>query len=400
MDPLNGDSAEGGGADPGGAGEEPIGSAAFSGSLKRSRSSLDYKGDPSSDKIMPQDARSKIFDAATRGSSSSRSKSDEANPFAGMSSEEIIRHLYENPELAKSLGIDPAVVSAAANGGTPKKPSYRMQLLQKQGIPFVQWAVILLAVGFALYKVFKLLKPPTATVKQKVKRKGGKKIAEKAPLREDLVLNKVVAEIEGAGDEPKDGSGKGAAKKPNKKKLPKKTKTKPAPSGSSKSKDDDSDDSDAEDAAPTSKAKQKKVTLVEEPVVIVQDEDSSGWQTVGTKSVVPAVATNGVANKAPVVKPPNGSSIPAPPDGDEDRSHPEKKKKKSKKKKPDNGTVAPEASDPASTSATPAREAKSEIEEDEALALRLQAEENRLSVESSEEDVWAEVATRKKKNKS
>jgi hypothetical protein len=404
MDPLNGDSADGGGEAVGGTGEDQIGSAAFSGSLKRSRSSLDYKGDPSSDKIIPQDARNKIFDVArAKGGQQQSGGGEELNQFAGMSSEEIIRHLYENPELAKSLGIDPAVVSAAATAGTSKKSSYRMQLLQKQGVPFVQWAIILLAVGFALYKVFKLLKPQTVTAKQKVKRKGGKKIAEKTPLREDMVLNKVVAEIEGAGDESKGDSGKGATRKPIKKKQPKKSKTKQTQSGTSKSKDDvnDSDSSEAGDAPSPSKSKQKKVTLVEEPVVIVPDEDSSGWQTVGSRAAaVAATGTNGAANKTPAMKPPNGSITPSSEDTAVDQSRQERKKNKSKKKKPGNGKAAPEATDPKPTNAGPLHEAKSAVEEDEALALRLQAEENRFAVESSEEDVWAEVTSRKKKNKS
>jgi hypothetical protein len=318
-----------------------------------------------------------------------------------MSSEEIIRHLYENPELAKSLGIDPAVVNAAAAAGTTKKSSYRTELLQKQGVPFVQWAIVLLVVGFGLYQFFKFVKPQTASVKQKVKRKGGKKLADKVPRAEDIVLNKVVAEIEGAGDESKDGAGKGSSKKLNKKKQTKKTKIKPAQSSASKAKDDayDSDTSEGVVAPSPSKSKQKKVTLVEEPVVIIPDEISGGWQTVGSKSAHETTGTNGVANKTTNSKPPNGSSIAAAADGDGGKSPGEKKKKKNKTKKPEDGKVAGEAIATMAT-VSPSEDPNDTVDGDEALALRLQAEENRLGAESSLDDVWAEVTSKKKKNKS
>jgi hypothetical protein len=373
------------------------------GSHKRTRSSLDYKGDPSSDKIIPQDIQSKLFEAgATTGGSRSKgqAESDEYNPFAGMSSEEVLRHLYENPELAKSLGIDPAAAGAAA--GITKK-SYRTQLLQKQGFPFMQWAIVLLVCAFAFYRLYKFAKPQPASVKQKVKRKAGKKALERAPLKDDYVLSKVVAEIEGAGDDTKEASGKGQQKKA-KKKPAKKVKAKPALTPKSKEYSDS--DSDAAPAPRLTKSKQKKVKLVAEPAVNTLDDDSRDWQVVGAKAApTPVSLTNGGSALKPPsaeesVKLPNGSG-PTPVAETQTGDSQSGKKKKKPKKKADSGTASSSAITDATTAASSPTggEDNDAVDDDEALALRLQAEENSLAPNAAQDDVWAEVSTKKKKSK-
>ncbi len=116
------------------------------------------------------DSRPKISTRA-RGSSGIPPRGKlQLEDLQGMSEHEITRALYEDPELAAAaaaaappVGNDkPNTESSTRSSTTSEKSSSkktpagkRVDGLKERGFPFVQWAVILLLLGFAIYRIYK-----------------------------------------------------------------------------------------------------------------------------------------------------------------------------------------------------------------------------------------------------
>lgn len=415
MNPLNemdGEAAAAAAAEGGGGGDESTSS------YKRARSSLDYKGDPTSDTIIAKEktTNQQTFDVDPRGGSSApqqqrQAQADVESMFAGMSPEQIINHLTENPELARQLGFDPSTLanaqqakSSSSTGSSTSRKAHRTELLKSEGFPFVQWAIVLVVLGLGLYRLYMAVKPPTTAGKQKVKRKSGK-VPAAVKATDDIALSKVLAELEESGDEDfKGGWGKSSGVKKAKKKPPSKAKPKLQPPQGKATERALVGDSDSEEESPAPvparKSKSSKNASVATPVATPQEVGGGEWQTV--RGGKPSAATTNGAGKQKIIsfandaskgEGLNGDSAPLPataPDGS--AADAKKKAKKKKKKAGSESGGAPVFSEEHYGN----NENDAGTDDDEALAIRLQEEENNLSA-YEEDDVWAEVTNKKKK---
>ena len=163
---------------------------------KRSRpkSSLDYKTDPTEQKLyadttrgsqnqmqnqpeQEQRANTPGQKYPTRARGSGGIPETKLPPLSkledldGMSEEEIAQALQENPHLANL---------AAEQAGTPRRQRKtealdRLDMLKEQGVPYQQWAIILFVLGIAFYQLYRTVKQPVATGKTTNKAPTGKK---------------------------------------------------------------------------------------------------------------------------------------------------------------------------------------------------------------------------------
>jgi len=425
------------------------------------RNSLDYKPDEQlTDQTLPKLPEQPPMMSQQQQRRSAGIGGDQMPPgMDNAASEELYRRMAE------------AMKRGAAGSKIKGRYDDRLDHLKKQGFPFAQWAFVLIVLGFMLYRLYRLLKPPTkggtgasasSSKKQhqkastggggrsrggSIKAKGGKAkvggsgtgkraqslsdspaaAAAATPATKgatDDTLNKVVADIEGAS--PEGGGTSPGSITANSKKTVKKKQRKPKAKSSTQVKKEDAPTTTGDKGGSSGEAQISSA----EPVasndssaaqeVMKEDEGDDAWQTVG--NAITGKGKNGVANKKADVgessksekendsvpgaqnKPTNGSSAEVP-------EAASKKKSKKKKKNSKNGSEAtndvPKAAaggkPVAGSESVPAEPlASSSTDSDEALAQRLQEEENKLGngkAKQQEDDEWAEVSTRKKKTK-
>lgn len=316
---------------------------------------------------------------------------DSAKDTTAAKNENLYRTLQDKP------GINERLASSSSSPPVPKTREERLEILKQEGFPFIQWALIGVLLLYGVYRIYKAFKSDTATTARKTRARGksatksSKSLRSKTPekpLLDDDVVNRVVAEI--TGETVEEAPAPPPAKKTPKKKpqQPKKQKTKSKPKATS---DDETDVTPAPAPAPI----HNKPTPPPEPII----DDEGGWQTVG--------GSNGVANKSKPVETTVQESkpTPTPTNGsatkkeevvvvEEEPSSATNKKQKGKKKKKTK-TTPPELKNE-----TPAKEPEVVPDSDEALAKKLQHEEE-LKVESTVvlTEEWAKVPTKKKKSK-
>lgn len=415
----------------------------------------------------------RVQPSRARGSSGPPPRKWDLTDLEGLTEDELLQVLQEDPELA-------AAAQKAAQGPPTKAPTgakkahrdryYRskdgsvkdtaavpnhMKELMDGGVPVIQWAILLVLLGAALFQLRSILGGASTTDKKTVPStraiaKGGKaakkfkkkgatertKKVEETPYVEKSVeetarliettSTTTTATTTTTSNQKKKTPGKKPTAALAKKQAPKKKKKVKANNGASLSKKEEQqepdlvstdgetdkaaaslnipihtesaeDDGDwqtvtksgtAEPVAPPSKAKEKKpVALVEDPMPELTEEAYK--EPVATKSKT----ANGSSEtkpkpaeeKAAAFSTPSGlgaNSDNPPSDFETVKSNKNKKKKKKPLTKP------AEESELDST------------ENDEALALRLQMQEENLAkgeTDSTKEVVWEEVSTKKKK---
>jgi hypothetical protein len=145
-----------------------------------------YEDQWSSQQEQQQQQRPRIATRA-RGSSGIPPRSKlELDDLQGMPEEEVMRALYEDPELAAAAA---AQMEEDAEPRSPRSkttskhsrnkqrqkenqslPGKREDLLKDQGFPFVQWIILLLLLGAGLYQIYKsFLSPKSSKAPTKVK---------------------------------------------------------------------------------------------------------------------------------------------------------------------------------------------------------------------------------------
>lgn len=317
----------------------------------------------------------------------------------GMSQDEIMQALYEDPELAaaaasqvdndKPSTASSSSSSSSASGNAKKIPQgKRVDSLKERGFPFVQWAVLLLLLGLAIYQIYKSMLAPSTKSRSKkpAKTKSNKTVKssssstknktkpaqetkesvrqEPATKKETKPATQVKATKENGTEKP--------VSAPKKKKV-KAKKTKPSSS------------SDEEVAPAVSDAR----------AVAEQAVQDDGWTTVGKESdSKPKVETKNGAAK-PAVKSADTQPIhedvqTAEPDEFQPVSSKSKKKKK-KKKTQENGDSSKQDDNRDDVG----------TDGDAALAMELQQFEQRSlqsEVNQKTDDAWEEVKPKKRKS--
>lgn len=399
--------------------------------------------------------RPPVSTRAARGGGSSSSSSSAGLPPAavldmadleGMTSDELMKALYDNPELVQAAADYVEQEKAEKKKQRQarkknKKPQYHrtadgrvketgniLDMMREEGFPYTQWIIILCLVGAAMYQAYKLYKGPGAKTTQQqhspTKKSKGKKGAatnrSSAPKAKARTLNvdKLAAEIEGQSKVV-------AVAAPKKKKVQRKPKTnKPQHVASKKTDGVESPDSCSTDGSSSTTAEaaaqhasmddavvvqtKKTKTASRKPAVAstaaVYDEvDQGEWQTVGVKSApepeVKAVsatsATKNGGTAKEVDRDSNGLLVKPQVTGKENNKAEQtattaaNKPKNSKKKKVKANVSVAAEKEPTTVS-------------DAALALQLQTEEENLVAAddraAASTDVWEEVTTKRKKS--
>jgi hypothetical protein len=228
---------------------------------------------------------------ATRARGSSgippRSKLD-LEDLQGMPEADVMRALYEDPELAAEAAAQMEEDTIAAERGRNKSsktnrkknplPGKREDLLKDQGFPFVQWIIIVLLLGAGLYQIYKSLSKSTkapAKVKGSSASTKTSKPKQKANKSKPVVNNRsvvakkqpvVVEEQEPVEKEPQESTDARKQEKQGTKKKPRKAKV-------AKKKPDEQ--------APTTTPEPEALTIPQH-IVLGQEDDQGEWQTVGT----------------------------------------------------------------------------------------------------------------------
>jgi hypothetical protein len=338
-----------------------------------------------------EDGRPKIATRA-RGSSGIPPRGKlELEDLQGMSEDEVMRALYEDPELAAAAAAAAAAdksgfasSNSAGQTGIPKiQAGKRVDGLKERGFPFVQWAVLLLLLGLATHQIYKSMLTPSATksrAKKTSKAKNGKAV--KSGTVKNKQTPSIAAEDEKELLDTKTEVIPPAKQSMSEKSYPsskkKKVKTKKTKVASSTTEENG-----------TTSMSQKKSAVTE------TSNQDDGWTTVGKES-----------DPKPKVEAKNGSSKLAVKfdastavteenkvtTGSNEFQPVAKSKKKNKSKK--------KQEDGASSNHDNTSEQLNGIEEDAALAMELQKYEERAlaseTIESSV-DVWEEVKPKKRK---
>ncbi|GAX16433.1 hypothetical protein FisN_19Lh010 [Fistulifera solaris] len=336
-----------------------------------------------------EDGRPKIATRA-RGSSGIPPRGKlELEDLQGMSEDEVMRALYEDPELAAAAAAAAdksgfGSSNTAGQTGIPKLQTVkRVDGLKERGFPFVQWAVLLLLLGLATHQIYKSMLTPSATKsrsKKTSKAKNGKAVKNssvKNKATEDA--KEIEEELLVTETEVIPPAKQSASEKSSPSMRKKKVKTKKTKVASSTTQENG-----------TTFMSQTKSAIME------TSNHDDGWTTVGKESdpKPKAEAKNGSSQIAIKIDASVAVSEKnkAPTGTNEFQPVATKPKKKNKnKKKQENG---------ASTNHDNAIEQINGIEEDAALAMELQKyEERALASESIESnvDVWEEVKPKKRK---
>jgi hypothetical protein len=408
---------------------------------KRSRptSSLDVKVDRLKQTRPPSRSHQKKNQKSQRKTTYPRSSRGGGIPpkfdfsdLEGMTEEELRMALAADPELAAA-----AAAAAAENadfGAKRKKyksPYYRnkdghvesindypahLQSLMEEGIPVKQWIILLILLGVGLYQLRKSIFGPTPErrikktpslkkASRKVANKKGKRIS--IPVKQRDVLQPAPSLQE---EEPAAlGNGKqllapvtdaSTLKSAKKKKKPTKEKVQPEQTTKDESRQSpDSAYADGSSAAelvvdPSDRDALGNFELFDH---VREEPESVEWQTVGKGSAaeIPqskngnrghdaALVTNDAVDEAP-----NATTV-ADVSKEEAEAAVKPTKKKKKKNKIANNTTLADAPSPLVVS----------TQDDEALAMKLQQQEEKLAAADARpvsEDLWAAVTLKKSK---
>lgn len=326
-----------------------------SGGTKRSRplSSLDYKADPSKLNLVvdntdntatsrqqqqqqqktneaPLGKRQQMYTTRARGSSGIPPRARTLKDLEGMTQEQIMELLQNDPVLAaevkeaatayenraKSKGDD--YKGSTSQSRRSVKPKGRSDVLKEQGVPYQQWGILLFLLGIGLYQLYKVLKPPAASISKGGASVNGKKAAKQRKGSNKVLKSpaddEVVAELEGSVAK---AAPTVTPKKPKKKKQ--------ATTTTSKASTKTVLEKEANAALPTRGKKQQEFVYFDEEIM-----DQGEWMTVGNgtartaNSKQPEVVVKPVTDDADTVhtsntskkKKKNGSAVPpavAPP---------------------------------------------------------------------------------------
>jgi hypothetical protein len=175
-----------------------------------------------------------------RGSSGIPPRTLDMSDLEGMDAEQILQALYENPELVAEASERFDKESEKKKSGKrqmnktkkPKKKGSeyyrtddgrvlkegvdRLDMLKKEGFPYIQWIVISLTLGAGIYQIYKCIKQPSSTKATKAVR-GAKKVKGAKPASASQSLDKAAAKIEGPKKTPVK-----AKSAPQKRNVPKK----------------------------------------------------------------------------------------------------------------------------------------------------------------------------------
>ena len=240
--------------------------------------------------------------------------------LAGMSEEELLKALYDDPELAAEAAAAAEKIQKPKKSHTPRssrpkqnrsvpvskradKYPAHLKAMMDDGVPVKQWIIVLLLLAAGLYQLRKVLVGPTRT-KNKTKRharqvKKGKKVprgkankSQAAPLDDipDIVIEQEVAKpklVKKAASKKKKNRNKQAATKRTaaKEQKPKDIGTHDSPDSISTDGSSSTDgvrDTEQLDLAPAGQSVVIGNAIPEETVI-----NDDGWQTVGSKGVQP-----------------------------------------------------------------------------------------------------------------
>lgn len=346
-----------------------------------------------------EDGRPKIATRA-RGSSGIPPRGKlQLEDLQGMSEDEVMRALYEDPELAAAavaasqMDTDKPGPASSTSGKstTPKIPQgKRVDGLKERGFPFVQWAVLLLLLGLATHQIYKSMSAPSS----KTRNKKSSKAKNSRTVKSGSVKNKAkpsaptedVKEIEKEVFDDKTETSP-PAKQNVSEKTPPTLKRKNVKTRKTKVSSSGADDAIAPSVSETL-LPQKKAVVTETSI------SDDGWTTVGKESdSKPKVEAKNGSSK-PAAKPAEAATVQeeskAPETNDFQPVATKSKKKNKKKKTQENGNSTKHDSNLGENG----------TERDAALAMELQQfEQSSLQSEAIEHtvDVWEEVKPKKRK---
>jgi hypothetical protein len=346
----------------------------------------------------------------------------------GMSEEQLRMALAADPELAAAAAAAADNANVGAKRKKTKNPYYRnkdghvksihdypahLQSMMEEGIPVKQWFILLILLGAGLYQLRKSMSGPTLEkslkktplpkkASRKVGNKKGSKKISSSPLKQGDVLRseekpapplleeELAALVNGKEELAAPVTDATQAKAAKKKRKPTKQMVQPEQT----TKDESRQSSDGSSAAGL-------VVDPSEPLDHVRDEpESVEWQTVGKGSAAetPHKKNGSKVQHEPPLKndvireAPNATTV-----ADVSKEEAEAVVKPTRKKKKKNKVVN------ASTLANATAPEVVSTQDDEALALKLQQQEEKLAAadaHSLSEDVWAAVAPKKARRKS
>jgi hypothetical protein len=409
---------------------------------KRARpaSSLDVKVPHGEQLTRPpkQSKQEKLSDKSARARSSAARNEFDFSDLDGMTEEQIMQALYDNPELAaaasaaagkmhefkKRKKVPPKTKSSSRRSRILSEHPDHIRAMMDEGVPIKQWIILIVLLGAGLYQLRKALigsKITAAAAAKKLEkpvggRKGSKKtkkgpgggkptkqsrsvatVRESAssPIERELVLEEQVPPAVAAV--PKKTAPKKKKARKQKVSINKPPKQPAKDTMSHESPDSASTDGSSSTDAGAAQhddalsADDIEVIGSEKIVIDTSTAESSpddGWQTVGAPMAeIPQLAKSDDSPVAESVQFVDETPVQAMIPVQENKTA-KKKNGGSKAKKTSAKKIA-------------VVETPSEIlDDDEALALKLQLEEDKLAMHeasnTSTPDVWEEVSTKKK----
>lgn len=375
------------------------------------------------------------------GSGIPRTKFD-LSELEGLTEEEIMQALQDNPELAAAAAAAAERMRKSARV-PPKEPLKRnsitgehpphLKAMMDEGVPIKQWIVLLVLLAAGLYQLRKAIvgskSTPAVTVSAKktdkqLARKAGKRKKAMAPtankLRSAPVVHDTLTQVEEdllvqevpVAAPAKKGSTAQHSKKKSRKPKAKTEQHRATQNPAKETLSHESPDSVSTDGSSSTDAGGDDSVEVGGEVEsnAVAKNGDNGWQTVGavTASETPVSKEENNATPADVDEHKNGASTVYESKTDESTADEAvavvNNSKKKKKKK-----GSPAVSEKSATEAVPhsdlpaADQVPAEINtfDDEALALQLQREEEKLVDhevnQAASQNIWEEVCLKKKK---
>lgn len=415
---------------------------------KRARpaSSLDVKVPNGEQLTRPpkQSKQHKLSDKSARARTAAARNKFDFSDLEGMTEDEIMQALYDDPELAAAASAAAEKMHQAKKQKKPPrtKPSSRrnrvlsehpdhIRAMMDEGVPIKQWIILIVLLLAGLYQLRKALvgskKTAAAAAKKLEKpvvgRKGTKKAKKgsgggkatkksrsvatvrepaSSPIERELILEEHVPPVVAAA--PKKSAPK--KKKPRKQKVPS---NKPPEQPAKDTMSHESPDSASTDGSSSTDAgavehedalsADDTEAFGSENIVIdtstAEPSPDDGWQTVGAPMAeTPQLAKSDTSPVAEPVKVADETPVQA--------KNPVKENKAVKKQ---NGGSKAKTTTTAKGKPVSKKDAVVEaptdiLDDDEALALKLQLEEDKLAKHeanrASTPDVWEEVSTKKK----
>jgi len=370
--------------------------------------------------------------------------------------------LYDDPELAaaateasekmhatkrkKRSKVPPKSSSSRRSRVVSEHPDH-IRAMMDEGVPIKQWIILIVLLGAGLYQLRKALvgsstkaaavkkveKPTSGRKGSKKTKKGGAKQTKKArsapfvrkedsPIEKELALEEQAPPVAAAS--PK----KTTSKKKKVRKQKSSSKTPPHQQPAKETMSHESPDSVSTDgSSSTDGAAQHDDTMgadesegnfgavndvVIDTSIAAESSSNDGWQTVGAAAVEEAAAPEAPAqavDKVPAKDPPikeenvvvkNGSAVAVAEKSKTGAAKAKSSKPAKQQSSSSTKNAKKQVEESTPTMSSEVTETATEILDDEALALKLQLEEDSLANhdanKASHQDVWEEVSTKKK----